>query len=85
MTATRVNKAGRPIWFAPSRDGGGTYRPVTRRGRQAFALAILWLLACAIGGMAGFVLTLDGRWFAAMFVCGTIGLAAFAVMVIRHS
>lgn len=80
-----VNKAGRSIWFASSRDGGGTYRPVNRAGCAAFAIAVAWILVCATVCMIGFALTLDARWFAAMFVVVAIGLGVFAAQVIRHS
>lgn len=82
----RLNAAGRVIWFVhDARGDGGTYRPVARQGRIAFALAIGWVLLCGSGGMAGFVATLDWRCFVAMFVVCAIGLAFFARAVIRHS
>lgn len=82
---TQRNAAGRPIWFAAARDGGGVYRPVTLEGRVAFVLAALWIVVCGAVFPVILVLSQDGRWLLAMFVVGAAGLAAFAAAVVRHS
>ena len=75
----------RHVWFARQADGGGVYRPVTREGRIAFALAFGWVLLCGIGGMIAIAVTTNPWSVVGMLALGAIGLTIFARTVARHS
>ena len=81
----RLTKHGRSVWFVPSREGGGTVKPVTTQGWWAFVLAFLLVALGGTAGMVGAVLTLSFWPMIITFAVVAAGLVMFGVLISRHT
>ena len=85
MTAPRLNKTGRIVWFIRPPQSEGTIRPVTSQGWIAIATALALVLICGLGAMIGIALTQAPWPLIVAFIVAAAGLGVFGILAYRHT